>query len=112
MQAKYFNHKTVYNGRVYDSKKEAKRAYELEMLQRAGLISNLEKQKVFELQPSFKINGKTERAITYLADFVYIKDGKTIVEDVKSAITKSLPVFRIKKKMLLYKYPDIIFVES
>lgn len=109
MQAKYFNHKTVYNGIVYDSKKEAKRAYELEMLQRAGLISNLEKQKVFELQPSFKINGKTERAITYLADFVYIKDNKTIVEDTKGFKTD---VYKIKRKMLLYKYPDIIFVES
>lgn len=109
MQAKYFNHKTIYNGRVYDSKKEAKRAYELEMLQRAGLISNLEKQKVFELQPSFKINGKTERAITYLADFVYIKDGKTIVEDTKGFKTD---VYKIKRKLLLYKYPDIIFVES
>ena len=109
MQAKYFNHKTVYNGRVYDSKKEAKRAYELEMLQRAGLISNLEKQKVFELQPSFKINGKTERAITYLADFVYIKDNKTIIEDTKGFKTD---VYKIKRKMLLYKYPDIIFVES
>lgn len=109
MQAKYFNRKTIYNGRIYDSKKEAKRAYELEILQRAGLISNLEKQKVFELQPSFKINGKTERAITYVADFVYIKNGKIIVEDTKGFKTD---VYKIKRKMLLYKYPDIIFVES
>lgn len=109
MQAKYFNHKTIYNGNVYDSKKEAKRAYELDMMQRAGLISNLEKQKVFELQPSFKSNGKTERAITYVADFVYTQGGKTIVEDTKGFRTD---VYKIKRKLLMYKYPDITFIES
>lgn len=109
MQSKYSNKKTSYKGIIYDSKKEAKRAYELDMMQRAGLIHNLERQKSFELQPSFKSNGKTIRAITYIADFVYIQDGKTIVEDTKGFRTE---VYRIKHKMFLYKYPDILFIES
>ena len=111
MQSKYSNKKTSYKGIIYDSKKEAKRAYELDMMQRAGLIHNLERQKSFELQPSFKVNGKTVRAITYIADFVYIKDGKTIVEDVKGSKKTLTEVYRIKKKLFLYRYPQYIFIE-
>lgn len=112
---KYFNKKTVYNGTIYDSRKEAKRGYELDMLQRAGHICNLERQKRIELLPSFKTRcGKTERAITYVADFFYWDKqlSSWVVEDVKSPITKTLPVYRIKKKMFMYKYPDVLFRES
>lgn len=111
---KYHNLKTFYKDVKYDSKKEARRAYELELLQRAGHISCLERQKKFELQPSFKIHGKIELAITYQADFYYYDNLKKIwvVEDVKSSITKTLPVYRIKKKLLLYKYQDVLFVET
>lgn len=111
---KYHNIKTVYKGVKYDSKKEAERAYILDMLQRSGYISHLERQKVFELQPSFKAQGKTERAITYIADFYYfdIIKQKWVVEDVKSPITRQLPVFRIKKKLFLYKFTNILFLES
>lgn len=114
MSSKYFNKKTIYKGTVYDSRKEAKRAYELEMLQRAGYISNLQKQVMFELQPSFKAQGKTERAITYLADFYYFDNQKNIwiAEDVKSPMTRTLPVYRIKKKLFLFKYKDILFIET
>ena len=111
MQSKYFNRKTLYNGKIYDSKKEAKRAYELEMLQRAGIISNLEKQKKFELQPSFKVNNKTIRQITYIADFYYYDNQKQywVVEDTKGFKTDT---YKIKYKLFLYKYPDIVFIES
>lgn len=105
MSSKYFNKKT--NG--YDSKKESKRAIELKLLERGKLISELKEQVVFELQPSFKCNGKTERAIKYVADFTYIKDGKQIVEDVKGYKTE---IYKLKRKMLLYKFPEIIFIES
>lgn len=111
MSTKYFNHKTIYKGKIYDSKKEAKRAYELDILQKAGYISHLEKQKTFVLQPSFKVNGKTERAITYIADFYYF-DNKAniwIAEDTKGFRTE---VYRIKRKLFLNKYPEIKFIES
>ena len=111
MSTKYFNRKTIYKGKIYDSKKEAKRAYELDMMQRAGLIHNLERQKSFELQPSFKLNGKTIRAITYIADFVYTKNGQVIVEDVKGSKKTLTEVYRIKKKLFLYRYPQYIFIE-
>jgi len=106
--AKYRNVKT--NG--YDSKKESVRANELKLLERAGHITELCEQVTFELQPSFKRDGKTERAIKYIADFTYQKDGKYIVEDVKSPITKKLSTYSMKRKMLLFKYPKITFIET
>jgi hypothetical protein len=102
--SKYHNIKVEYNGIKYDSKKEKNRAIELEYLERTGIISNLERQVIFELQPKFKFLGKTIRAITYIADFVYIENGVKVVEDVKSPITRKNPVYKLKKKMMLYVY--------
>lgn len=36
----------------------------------------------------------------YVADFVYTRDGAPVTEDVKSAFTRKLPVYRLKKKLL------------
>jgi hypothetical protein len=52
----------------------------------------------YELLPAVKLNGKTKRAMTYRADFVYQdKAGKAIVEDAKGFIT---PEFRMKQHMM------------
>lgn len=101
-RAKYGNTKVEVNGVKYDSKKEAKRAEELERQERLGIISNLEKQKKYVLQPSFKFAGHTIREIAYVADFVYTENGTKVVEDVKSPITRANPVYKIKKKMMMY----------
>lgn len=109
---KYRNTKIMIDNIEFDSKKEGLRYKELKLLQRAGLIYNLKMQTSFELQPSFKRNGKTIRAITYKADFDYMtKDGRHIVEDVKSKATEKDKVYRIKRKMLQYKYENIEFKE-
>jgi hypothetical protein len=99
------------NGTKYGSMKEAARGEELKMLENGGVVFNLRFQVPFLLQPSFKIEGRTERKIEYIADAVYIFEGKLVVEDTKSEYTRHDPVFRIKKKLLLYKYPDIVFKE-
>lgn len=101
-RSKYGNTKVVVNGTKYDSKKEAKRSEELETQERLGLISNLEKQKKYVLQPSFKFKNHTIREISYIADFVYKEKGSVVVEDVKSPITRKNPVYQIKKKMMMY----------
>ena len=88
---KYFNKKTTVDGIVFDSAKEAKRYNELKMLQKANIISELEMQKVFELQPSFNnCIGQHIRAITYIADFYYYDNEKKeyVVEDTKGFRTK------------------------
>ena len=103
---KYGNQKAELDGHVFDSKAERMRYAELKMMEKAGFISDLQMQVPFELQPKFlnKQTGKMERAITYVADFVYKENsGSVVVEDVKSGITASNQVYRLKKKMMAYK---------
>ena len=112
-QNKYRNQKTITDGKVFDSRKEAMRYHELKLLEKAGEIKDLELQPRFTLLPSFRRDGKTIRKIEYVADFQYKEaDGTKIVEDVKSEITRKNPVYRLKKKLLLYKYKDIVLLET
>lgn len=109
-QSKYHAKKCTVGETTYDSKKEAKRGQELEYLNKIGVIKNLERQVKFELQPAYTNNqGKKIRPITYIADFVYEKNGKKIVEDTKGFKTKE---YLLKKKIFEYKYPEYTFVES
>ena len=100
-QNKYHNKKVIYYGIKFDSEKEKNRYVGLKQLERLGVIQNLQRQVKYELQPSFKLNGKTIRSITYIADFVYIQDGVEIIEDVKGMRTKE---YLLKKKLFEYKY--------
>lgn len=96
MANKYGNIKTVTSdGIKHDSIKEANRWCDLLLLQRAGVIQDLQRQVKFELIP--KQEG--ERPVYYIADFVYIENGKRVVEDVKGHRTD---VYKLKKKLMLY----------
>lgn len=103
-----FNAKKVYfDGIAFDSKKEANRWAELKLLERAGLISNLDRQVRFELIPNQRDenNKVIERKIDYIADFVYTKNGQQIVEDVKGYKGSiAYQLFVIKRKLMLYNY--------
>lgn len=100
---KYHNTKVIYNGIKFDSKKEMQRYKELVLLKNAGIISSLELQKKFELQPSYKKNSKTIRSISYIADFYYYDNVKRqyVVEDTKGVKTGA---YKLKKKLFEYKY--------
>lgn len=101
---KYHNRKTTVNGIVFDSAKEARRYLELLLLERAGEISHLKRQVKFELIPAQYVDGKcVERAVVYIADFVYhdFASNEVIVEDVKGAKTKD---YIIKRKLMLHKH--------
>ena len=103
-RSKYGNRKCTLDGISFDSVKEMNHYCDLKYLLLAGEISDLEVHKPFELQPTFvDANGKRVRPIIYEADFVYKdKEGKMIIEDVKSKATKT-PAYNIKKKMMAYK---------
>lgn len=89
---------------TFDSKKEADRYLVLRSEQLAGRISDLKCQVPFELIPSQKRDGRViERPVKYIADFSYTKDGETVVEDVKSAATKT-PEYILKRKMMLWEF--------
>jgi hypothetical protein len=98
--SKYRSRKVIVAGEVFDSKKEYTRWCELALLQKAGQITDLKRQVKYELIPSQKIDGKVaERACTYVADFVYQENGKTVVEDVKGYRT---PEYILKRKLMLW----------
>ena len=46
--------------------------------------------------------GHKIREIAYVADFVYEENGAKVVEDVKSPITRKNPIYKLKKKMMMY----------
>ena len=102
MKNKYYNKKVLINGIKFDSKKEGNIYIKLKLLEKQGLIKDLRMQVKYELQPSFKINGKTIRSINYVADFVYL-DNKGIehIIDVKGYKTE---VYKLKAKLFAYKY--------
>ena len=107
--AKYNARKTFVCGLWFDSRKEAKRYLALKELEQAGEISDLRRQVVYHLIPpqrepdrigprGGRIKGKLiERGVDYIADFVYVKDGQEIVEDVKGRRT---PEYVIKRKLM------------
>ena len=100
-KSKYKAKKTNIDGHSFDSIKEANRYLELKLLERQGIIKDLRRQVRFELQPSYKKNGKTIQAISYVADFTYYQDNKLIVEDTKGFRTE---VYKLKKKLFEHKY--------
>lgn len=111
--SKYGAKKVEYNGMVFDSKRECRRYKELEILQQIGAISELRTQVKFVLIPAQREPDKVgkrggiikgnliEREVSYIADFVYVENDKTVVEDAKGMRT---PEYILKRKMMLYFY--------
>ena len=102
MRSKYGNRKITVGGETFDSRREYDRYRELVLLVRAGKIHDLVRQVKFELIPAQKEDGKVvERAVHYIADFVYWEGDEMIVEDAKGYRTDT---YKLKKKLLLYSH--------
>ena len=109
MRRKYGNIK----GGGYDSRKEARRGQQLELEERAGKISGLQKQVKFvvieaQREPptvgprgGVKPGKLLEHEASYIADFVYYRDGELIVEDCKGFRTKD---YVLKRKLMLKEH--------
>ena len=98
---KFRNVPTIVDGVSYASKKEARRASELKLLERGGQIRGL------TFQPRFPLKVNDRLVCTYVADASYVEDGIRIVEDTKSEVTRKHPVYRIKAKLFqaIYGFP-------
>lgn len=104
-RSKYHAKKTVVDGITFDSKREADRYLVLKSMEEDGAIENLHRQVRYELVPAFDVDGKHCRPVYYVADFVYVEDGKEVVEDVKGMRTD---VYRLKSKLFARRYGKII----
>lgn len=94
---KYGNERVEYNGMMFDSRKERDRYIDLQLMAKAGMISDLQRQVHFQLLPP---EGPYRRPLEYIADFTYMLGNELVVEDVKSEATKRDKVYRIKKRLL------------
>lgn len=105
----FFAKKTVCAlGHKHDSKREAARCAELQILFRAGQIDAL----AFEPQAWFEIDGvvvthSNGRRAGYKADFAYVEDGRVVWEDVKASngfVSRDVPL-----RMAIFRHlnPDI-----
>lgn len=117
-RSKYGNRKTVVDGITFDSKKETNRFRELQLLERAGKITALQRQVKYVLIPTqrefsneiykkgahqghFKPGKVLEKECSYIADFAYIQGGAYVVEDTKGVRTEA---YKIKRKLMLERY--------
>ena len=102
MKSKYGNRKVYVDGITFDSRREAARWQELKLLERAGSITELERQVSYTLIPPQRVGKRVvERAVTYIADFRYRENGETVVEDAKGMRTRD---YIIKRKLMLYMH--------
>ena len=111
--SKYHSRKITRDGETFDSIKEYNRWKELKLLERAGEITELQRQVKFKLIPTqrelvhemsgqgvFKKGKLVEREVSYVADFVYKNRlGFQVVEDAKGFKTKD---YIIKRKLMLW----------
>jgi len=97
---KYHAVKTVVDDIKFDSKGEAKRYQELQLMLKAGEISEFSRQVPFVLAPAVVLNGRKKPALRYVADFVYCdKQGFQVVEDFKGG-SPLTDVFKIKRHLM------------
>lgn len=108
--SKYHAKKVKIDGITFDSMKEARRWYELRLMEKSGAVEDLRRQVKYVLIPSqYEHSDQTgrkkgkllERECSYIADFVYTQNGKQIVEDTKGFRTAE---YKIKRKLMLYVY--------
>ena len=96
--SKYRNTKVETPDGKFDSKREYARWRELKLLEKAGAISCLQRQVTYELAPSVVIQGRKRPPIRYVADFLYVENGQTVIEDVKGVVTA---VYRLKRHLMM-----------
>lgn len=117
---KYHNRKAIIDGITFDSGREAVRYQQLKLLEKANKITGLSLQVKFELLPAqyeetvevFTKGPKKgqpkrgkciEKAVYYIADFLYCENGRMIVEDAKGCRTKD---YIIKRKLFRWRYGE------
>lgn len=102
-KTKYNSKKIELDGHVFDSKMEARYYEEMKLQQERGMILFFRLQPRYELQESFRKDGKLHRKIEFVADFeVHHTDGTIEVVDVKGFQTET---FGVKRKLFEKKYP-------
>ena len=106
---KYNATKKTVEGITFDSAGEARAFALLNMWEKAGAISNLERQPRYTLMDGYVDPvGRKVRSMAYVPDFRFIRDGRTVVVDFKGFRTEA---YKLKAKLFRRRYPDLVFEE-
>ena len=104
---KYNNKWVEIDGKKFQSKKEGNRYSELRLLEKAGLIEDLQCQVKYELHAHSQHEPKGVKVCDYFLDFEYFcqKRGCWIYEDVKGLKNgPAYSLFKLKKKWMKAQY--------
>lgn len=108
VENKYRAKKIEVDGLTFDSHKEAARWFDLLNLQRAKLIIDLQRQVRFDLHGQhMPLVSDKGRRLCYVADFVYKRDGRQVIEDAKGFKTKD---YKLKKAIMRAMGHEIVEV--
>lgn len=113
---KYGASKVAFKGITFDSRYERDRYITLLHLQKQGVISGLRLQQKFviikktikliprQLKTKVRWDKKVvEQEADYHCDFLYVENGKYIVEEFKSIMTAHLPDYILRRKLMVKK---------
>jgi hypothetical protein len=102
---KYNSRKKEIRGHLFASTLEAGVYGLLSLWEQAGVISGLQLQPRFIIMDAYvDSNGKKVRKREYVADFLFVRDGKKIAVDAKGII---LPMFALKSALFRSRYPEV-----
>jgi len=99
------------HGHTHPSRKEARRCADLHLLQRGGVITDLEREPryYFEVNGAVLMHENGRRAV-YTPDFRYrTAEGQIVVEDSKGMSVRDWP---LRKALFRACHPDIRLIES
>lgn len=106
---KYNATKKTVDGVTFDSAGEARAGSLLMLWEKAGVISNLERQPRYVLMDGYvDATGRKVRAMEYVPDFRFIRDNRIVVVDFKGMRTEA---YKLKAKLFRQRYPDLVFEE-
>ncbi|OSA89101.1 UNVERIFIED_ORG: hypothetical protein B2H93_16730 [Clostridium botulinum] len=109
--SKYKNKKVEKDGFKFDSQLERDYYDHLNELKDKEIVKDFQMQVKYLLQDAFQYKEDKIRKIEYKADFVVqYTDGHEEVVDIKpNSLLIIRPEFKLKRKLLIYKYPNIDF---
>lgn len=96
--AKYSSVRCTEGDLKFASRRERTRYLELKLLEKAGVIRNL------ELQPRFPLVVNGQKVCTYVGDFSYFENNARVIEDSKGFRTRE---YITKRKLLLVLNPGL-----
>lgn len=106
-KGKYGNYSATYNGSVFDSRKEALYAAQLDALKKARVPKDRVVRVERQVNVDLMVNGK--KVCRIIPDFrVTFADGRVEWHEIKSYGTMT-PVYRVKKKLFDALFPDQVY---